>query len=238
MKIKYKIFKFLRLNFLFLWLSIVSLYIIQIGVMLTDPIYGTGDWGRSAWTNGIQFVINQTTSAGINVLVLMILMWLITLISNRIPVTIIVMAVLTAIVTVAEYQLINVRQEAITEASLQEVTAFGNLIGMLDIKLVIAFVVILIVMAVLLFIIYRRSKWIVFRSIRWRAVLMIISILALVPFFQINSDQNKETFIKLGDDPKVWDSLYDAVSNGGIVALLNSRRQMRWYNLRVIVRPR
>lgn len=223
MKIKYKIFKFLRLNFLFLWLSIVSLYIIQIGVMLTDPTYGTGDWGRSIWTNGIQFVINQTTSAGINVVILMILMWLITLISNRIPVTIIVMAVLTAIVTVAEYQLINVRQEAITEASLQEVTALGNLIGMLDIKLVIAFVVVLIVMPVLLFIIYRRSKWIVFRSIRLRTVLMIISILALVPFFQINSDQNKETFIKLGDDPKVWDSLYDAVSNGGIIALLNSR---------------
>ncbi|MGO0154094.1 LTA synthase family protein [Leuconostoc mesenteroides] len=191
--------------------------------MTTNPEYGTGDWGRSAWTNGIQFVINQTTSAGINVLVLVILMWLITLISNRIPVTIIVMSVLTAITTIAEYQLISVRQEAITEASLQEVTALGNLIGMLDIKLVIAFVAVLIVMAVLLFIIYRRSKWVVFRSIRWRAVLMVISILLLVPFFQINSDQNKETFMKLGDDPKVWDSLYDAVSNGGIVALLNSR---------------
>ncbi|GMA70563.1 arylsulfatase [Leuconostoc litchii] len=201
----------------------ISVYVIQIGVMFTDPSYGTGDWGHNVWTNGIQFIVNQTTSAGINVLILMIMMWIITLISNRIPVTIIMMTILTAVASVAEYQLINVRQEAITEASLQEVTAIGNLISMLDIKLIVAFVIILFITAMLLFIIYRRSKWIVFKSIRWRAILMILSMILLIPFLQINSDQNKATFTKLGDDPKVWDSLYDAVSNGGIVALLNSR---------------
>ena len=154
MKINYKVFKFLRINFLFLWLSILFLYIIQIGIMLADPTYATGEWGGDLWINGIQFVINQTTSAGINVLVLIMLMWLITIVSNHIPVTIILMSVLTALVTTAEYQLISLRREAITEASFQEVTALGNLIGMLDIKLIIVSITVLVVTIALLFIVY------------------------------------------------------------------------------------
>ncbi|MBZ1506553.1 sulfatase-like hydrolase/transferase [Leuconostoc mesenteroides] len=223
MKINYKVFKFLRINFLFLWLSILFLYIIQIGIMLADPTYATGEWGGDLWINGIQFVINQTTSAGINVLVLIMLMWLITIVSNRIPVTIILMSVLTALVTTAEYQLISLRREAITEASFQEVTALGNLIGMLDIKLIIVSITVLVVTIALLFIVYHRNKWIVFKSVRWRATLLGLTICMLLPFFSINSPRYQETFIKLGDAAKTWDSWTDAVANGGIVALLNSR---------------
>ncbi|MGB2540859.1 hypothetical protein [Leuconostoc suionicum] len=223
MKINYKVFKFLRMNFLFLWLSILFLYIIQIGIMLADPTYATGEWGGDLWINGIQFVINQTTSAGINVLVLIMLMWLITIVSNRIPVTIILMSVFTALVTTAEYQLISLRREAITEASFQEVTALGNLIGMLDIKLIIVSITVLVITIALLFIVYRRSKWIVFKSVRWRATLFGLTICMLLPFFLINSPRYQETFIKLGDAAKTWDSWTDAVANGGIVALLNSR---------------
>ncbi len=94
---------------------------------------------------------------------------------------------------------------------------------MLDIKLVVGAAILLIVIVVLLFIIYRRSRWVVFRSIRWRAVLLVLSVLVITPFFSINSEKYEDSFVKLGDVPKVWDSLFDAASNGGIVALLNSR---------------
>ncbi|KDA48864.1 MULTISPECIES: LTA synthase family protein [Leuconostoc] len=190
---------------------------------MSDPTYGTGNWGTNAWANGIKFVINETTVAGTNVLFIMILLWLVTIITNRIPVTLILASVVTAIAAIAEFQVINVRQEAITEASLQEITAFKDLLGMLDIKLVVGAAILLIVIAVLLFIIYRRSRWVVFRSIRWRAVLLVLSVLVIMPFFSINSEKYEDSFVKLGDVPKVWDSLFDAASNGGIMALLNSR---------------
>ncbi|MFT9031068.1 LTA synthase family protein [Leuconostoc pseudomesenteroides] len=201
----------------------MALYFIQIGVMMSNPTYGTGNWGTNAWANGIKFVINETTVAGTNVLFIMILLWLVTIITNRIPVTLILASVVTAIAAIAEFQVINVRQEAITEASLQEITAFKDLLGMLDIKLVVGAAILLIVIAVLLFIIYRRSRWVVFRSIRWRAVLLVLSVLVITPFFSINSEKYEASFVKLGDVPKVWDSLFDAASNGGIMALLNSR---------------
>lgn len=191
--------------------------------MMSNPTYGTGNWGTNAWANGIKFVINETTVAGTNVLFIMILLWLVTIITNRIPVTLILASVVTAIAAIAEFQVINVRQEAITEASLQEITAFKDLLGMLDIKLVVGAAIFLIVIAVLLFIIYRRSRWVVFRSIRWRAVLLVLSVLVITPFFSINSEKYEASFVKLGDVPKVWDSLFDAASNGGIMALLNSR---------------
>ncbi|MFT8756849.1 LTA synthase family protein [Leuconostoc pseudomesenteroides] len=190
---------------------------------MSNPTYGTGNWGTNAWANGIKFVINETTVAGTNVLFIMILLWLVTIITNRIPVTLILASVVTAIAAIAEFQVINVRQEAITEASLQEITAFKDLLGMLDIKLVVGAAIFLIVIAVLLFIIYRRSRWVVFRSIRWRAVLLVLSVLVITPFFSINSEKYEASFVKLGDVPKVWDSLFDAASNGGIMALLNSR---------------
>ncbi|MGX6466163.1 sulfatase-like hydrolase/transferase [Leuconostoc falkenbergense] len=190
---------------------------------MSDPTYGTGNWGTNAWANGIKFVINETTVAGTNVLFIMILLWLVTIITNRIPVTLILAFVVTAVAAIAEFQVINVRQEAITEASLQEITAFKDLLGMLDIKLVVGAAILLIVIAVLLFIIYRRSRWVVFRSIRWRAVLLVLSVLVIMPFFSINSEKYEDSFVKLGDVPKVWDSLFDAASNGGIMALLNSR---------------
>ncbi|WP_415598338.1 LTA synthase family protein [Leuconostoc pseudomesenteroides] len=190
---------------------------------MSNPTYGTGNWGTNAWANGIKFVINETTVAGTNVLFIMILLWLVTIITNRIPVTLILASVVTAIAAIAEFQVINVRQEAITEASLQEITAFKDLLGMLDIKLVVGAAILLIVIAVLLFIIYRRSRWVVFRSIRWRAVLLVLSVLVITPFFSINSEKYEASFVKLGDVPKVWDSLFDAASNGGIMALLNSR---------------
>lgn len=222
-KIYRKICKFLKINFLFLWVAILALYFIQIGVMMSDPTYGTGNWGANAWANGIKFVINETTVAGTNVLFIMSLLWLITIITNRIPVTLILASVITAIAAIAEFQVISVRQEAITEASLQEITAFKDLLGMLDIKLVIGAMFILIIIAILLFIIYRRSRWIVFRSIRWRAVLLVLSVLVIMPFFSVNSEKYEASFTKLGDVPKVWDSLFDAASNGGIMAVLNSR---------------
>ncbi len=218
-----KLIRFLKINFLFLWVAILALYFIQIGVMMSNPTYGTGNWGTNAWANGIKFVINETTVAGTNVLFIMILLWLVTIITNRIPVTLILASVVTAIAAIAEFQVINVRQEAITEASLQEITAFKDLLGMLDIKLVVGAAILLIVIAVLLFIIYRRSRWVVFRSIRWRAVLLVLSVLVITPFFSINSEKYEASFVKLGDVPKVWDSLFDAASNGGIMALLNSR---------------
>lgn len=118
-----KICKFLKINFLFLWTAILALYFIQIGVMLLDPAYGTGDWGSNAWINGIKFVINDTTVAGLNVLFIMIILWLVTIFTNRIPATLILAFVITAIVSIAEFQVISVRQEAITEASLQEISA-------------------------------------------------------------------------------------------------------------------
>lgn len=218
-----KLIRFLKINFLFLWVAILAIYCIQIGVMMSNPTYGTGNWGTNAWANGIKFVINETTVAGTNVLFIMILLWLVTIITNRIPVTLILASVVTAIAAIAEFQVINVRQEAITEASLQEITAFKDLLGMLDIKLVVGAAIFLIVIAVLLFIIYRRSRWVVFRSIRWRAVLLVLSVLVITPFFSINSEKYEASFVKLGDVPKVWDSLFDAASNGGIMALLNSR---------------
>ncbi|MGR8838256.1 sulfatase-like hydrolase/transferase [Leuconostoc falkenbergense] len=218
-----KLIRFLKINFLFLWVAILALYFIQIGVMMSNPTYGTGNWGTNAWANGIKFVINETTVAGTNVIFIMILLWLVTNITNRIPVTLILASVVTAMVAIAEFQVINVRQEAITEASLQEITAFKDLLGMLDIKLVVCAAILLIVIAVLLFIIYRRSRWVVFRSIRWRAVLLVLSVLVIMPFFSINSEKYEASFVKLGDVPKVWDSLFDATSNGGIMALLNSR---------------
>ncbi|WP_260361950.1 LTA synthase family protein [Leuconostoc pseudomesenteroides] len=190
---------------------------------MSNPTYGTGNWGTNAWANGIKFVINETTVAGTNVLFIMILLWLVTIITNRIPVTLILASVITAIAAIAEFQVISVRQEAITEASLQEITAFKDLLGMLDIKLVVGAAIFLIVITVLLFIIYRRSRWVVFSSIRWRAVLFVFSVLVIMPFFSINSEKYEDSFLKLGDVPKVWDSLFDAASNGGIVALLNSR---------------
>jgi len=153
----------------------------------------------------------------------MILLWMLLIITNRVPVTLIIATVMTTIAAIAEYQLINTRQEAITEASLQEITAIGDLLGMLDIKLVISAIAFLILTLILLVIVYRRNKWIIFRSIRWRALLFVISIITLLPFLSINSDKYEDTFNKLGDVPKVWDSLFDAASNGGIVALLNSR---------------
>lgn len=223
MNIYPRILKFLKINFLFLWLSLISLYVIQIGVMLSDPSSGTGDWGNDVWVNGIQFVVNETTSAGINVIILMLILWILTIISNRIPVTIILATVMTSISTIAEYQLINTSEEAITEASLHEITALGDLIGMLDIKLIVASVVVLFFTCVLLIIVYRKSKWIAFQSIRWRAVLFVLSIICILPFFSINSDRYEKTFNKLGDEPIVWNSLFDAVSNGGILAVLNSR---------------
>lgn len=223
MKVYLQIVKFLKINFLFLWVAILALYFIQIGVMMSNPTYGTGNWGTNAWANGIKFVINETTVAGTNVLFIMILLWLVTIITNRIPVTLILASVITAIAAIAEFQVISVRQEAITEASLQEITAFKDLLGMLDIKLVVGAAILLIVIAVLLFIIYRRSRWVVFRSIRWRAVLLVLSVLVITPFFSINSEKYEASFVKLGDVPKVWDSLFDAASNGGIMALLNSR---------------
>ncbi|WP_260363332.1 sulfatase-like hydrolase/transferase [Leuconostoc falkenbergense] len=218
-----KLIRFLKINFLFLWVAILALYFIQIGVMMSNPTYGTGNWGTNAWANGIKFVINETTVAGTNVIFIMILLWLVTIITNRIPVTLILASVVTAMAAIAEFQVINVRQEAITEASLQEITAFKDLLGMLDIKLVVCAAILLIVIAVLLFIIYRRSRWVVFRSIRWRAVLLVLSVLVIMPFFSINSEKYEASFVKLGDVPKVWDSLFDATSNGGIMALLNSR---------------
>ncbi|MCT4388568.1 alkaline phosphatase family protein [Leuconostoc pseudomesenteroides] len=218
-----KLVRFLKINFLFLWVAILALYFIQIGVMMSNPTYGTGNWGTNAWANGIKFVINETTVAGTNVLFIMILLWLVTIITNRIPVTLILASVITAIAAIAEFQVISVRQEAITEASLQEITAFKDLLGMLDIKLVVGAAIFLIVITVLLFIIYRRSRWVVFSSIRWRAVLFVFSVLVIMPFFSINSEKYEDSFLKLGDVPKVWDSLFDAASNGGIVALLNSR---------------
>lgn len=154
---------------------------------------------------------------------MMILLWMLLIITNRVPVTLIIATVMTTIAAIAEYQLINTRQEAITEASLQEITAIGDLLGMLDIKLVISAIAFLILTLILLVIVYRRNKWIIFRSIRWRALLFVISIITLLPFLSINSDKYEDTFNKLGDVPKVWDSLFDAASNGGIVALLNSR---------------
>ncbi len=218
-----KLIRFLKINFLSLWVAILALYFIQIGVMMSNPTYGTGNWGTNAWANGIKFVINETTVAGTNVIFIMILLWLVTIITNRIPVTLILASVVTAMAAIAEFQVINVRQEAITEASLQEITAFKDLLGMLDIKLVVCAAILLIVIAVLLFIIYRRSRWVVFRSIRWRAVLLVLSVLVIMPFFSINSEKYEASFVKLGDVPKVWDSLFDATSNGGIMALLNSR---------------
>lgn len=168
-------------------------------------------------------MINDSTAAGINVFLMMILLWMLLIITNRVPVTLIIATVMTTIAAIAEYQLINTRQEAITEASLQEITAIGDLLGMLDIKLVISAIAFLILTLILLVIVYRRNKWIIFRSIRWRALLFVISIITLLPFLSINSDKYEDTFNKLGDVPKVWDSLFDAASNGGIVALLNSR---------------
>ncbi|MDN2451779.1 LTA synthase family protein [Leuconostoc sp. UCMA20149] len=223
MKIYYQSLRFLKINFLFLWFSLIALYVIQIAVMSSNPEYGTGDWGSNVWVNGIQFVINDSTAAGINVLLMMILLWMLLIITNRVPVTLIIATVMTTIAAIAEYQLINTRQEAITEASLQEITAIGDLLGMLDIKLVISAIAFLILTLILLVIVYRRNKWIIFRSIRWRALLFVISIITLLPFLSINSDKYEDTFNKLGDVPKVWDSLFDAASNGGIVALLNSR---------------
>lgn len=223
MKIYYQSLRFLKINFLFLWFSLIALYVIQIAVMSNNPEYGTGDWGSNVWVNGIQFVINDSTAAGINVLLMMILLWMLLIITNRVPVTLIIATVMTTIAAIAEYQLINTRQEAITEASLQEITAIGDLLGMLDIKLVISAIAFLILTLILLVIVYRRNKWIIFRSIRWRALLFVISIITLLPFLSINSDKYEDTFNKLGDVPKVWDSLFDAASNGGIVALLNSR---------------
>lgn len=223
MKIYYQSLRFLKINFLFLWFSLIALYVIQIAVMSSNPEYGTGDWGSNVWVNGIQFVINDSTAAGINVLLMMILLWMLLIITNRVPVTLIIATVMTTIAAIAEYQLINTRQEAITEASLQEITAIGDLLGMLDIKLVISAIAFLILTLILLVIVYRRNKWIFFRSIRWRALLFVISIITLLPFLSINSDKYEDTFNKLGDVPKVWDSLFDAASNGGIVALLNSR---------------
>lgn len=223
MKIYYQSLRFLKINFLFLWFSQIALYVIQIAVMPNNPEYGTGDWGSNVWVNGIQFVINDSTAAGINVLLMMILLWMLLIITNRVPVTLIIATVMTTIAAIAEYQLINTRQEAITEASLQEITAIGDLLGMLDIKLVISAIAFLILTLILLVIVYRRNKWIIFRSIRWRALLFVISIITLLPFLSINSDKYEDTFNKLGDVPKVWDSLFDAASNGGIVALLNSR---------------
>lgn len=223
MKIYYQSLRFLKINFLFLWFSLIALYVIQIAVMSSNPEYGTGDWGSNVWVNGIQFVINDSTAAGINVLLMIILLWMLLIITNRVPVTLIIATVMTTIAAIAEYQLINTRQEAITEASLQEITAIGDLLGMLDIKLVISAIAFLILTLILLVIVYRRNKWIIFRSIRWRALLFVISIITLLPFLSINSDKYEDTFNKLGDVPKVWDSLFDAASNGGIVALLNSR---------------
>lgn len=223
MKIYYQSLRFLKINFLFLWFSLIALYVIQIAVMSSNPEYGTGDWGSNVWVNGIQFVINDSTAAGINVLLMMILLWMLLIITNRVPVTLIIATIMTTIAAIAEYQLINTRQEAITEASLQEITAIGDLLGMLDIKLVISAIAFLILTLILLVIVYRRNKWIIFRSIRWRALLFVISIITLLPFLSINSDKYEDTFNKLGDVPKVWDSLFDAASNGGIVALLNSR---------------
>lgn len=223
MKIYYQSLRFLKINFLFLWFSLIALYVIQIAVMSNNPEYGTGDWGSNVWVNGIQFVINDSTAAGINVFLMMILLWMLLIITNRVPVTLIIATVMTTIAAIAEYQLINTRQEAITEASLQEITAIGDLLGMLDIKLVISAIAFLILTLILLVIVYRRNKWIIFRSIRWRALLFVISIITLLPFLSINSDKYEDTFNKLGDVPKVWDSLFDAASNGGIVALLNSR---------------
>lgn len=223
MKIYYQSLRFLKINFLFLWFSLIALYVIQIAVMSSNPEYGTGDWGSNVWVNGIQFVINDSTAAGINVLLMMILLWMLLIITNRVPVTLIIATVMTTIAAIAEYQLINTRQEAITEASLQEITAIGDLLGMLDIKLVISAIAFLILTLILLVIVYCRNKWIIFRSIRWRALLFVISIITLLPFLSINSDKYEDTFNKLGDVPKVWDSLFDAASNGGIVALLNSR---------------
>ncbi|WP_376778761.1 hypothetical protein, partial [Leuconostoc falkenbergense] len=60
---------------------------------MSDPTYGTGNWGTNAWANGIKFVINETTVAGTNVLFIMILLWLVTIITNRIPVTLILTSV-------------------------------------------------------------------------------------------------------------------------------------------------
>lgn len=216
MKVYLKIVKFLKINFLFLWVAILALYFIQIGVMMSN-------WGTNAWASGIKFVVNETTVAGTNVLFIMILLWLVTSITNRIPVTLILASVVTAIAAIAEFQVINVRQEAITEASLQEITAFIDLLGMLDIKLVVGATSFLIVIVVLLFIIYRRSRWVVFSSIRWRAVLLVLSVLVILPFFSINSEKYEALFTKLGDVPKLWDSSFDAASNGGIIALLHSR---------------
>ena len=144
MKIYYQSLRFLKINFLFLWFSLIALYVIQIAVMSSNPEYGTGDWGSNVWVNGIQFVINDSTAAGINVLLMMILLWMLLIITNRVPVTLIIATVMTTIAAIAEYQLINTRQEAITEASLQEITAIGDLLGMLDIKLVISAIAFLI----------------------------------------------------------------------------------------------
>lgn len=94
---------------------------------------------------------------------------------------------------------------------------------MVDTKLIIGAAVVSLLVAMLLFFVYRHSRYIVFKSIRWRAVLLAFGILAIIPFLSVNSEKYEASFSKLGDAPKVWDSLFDAASNGGIIAVLNSR---------------
>ena len=218
-KIKWnKLLAFFKINFLFLWFAILGVIVIQVGIYLAEYM----GYGQTPTANLLAF-INNTSAAGINVLFMMLIMWFITIVSNRLPVTLILTTVLSLVWSVAEYQVIVDRQEAITEASLQEVTAIGSLLKMMDTNVQIFAFVLIALTILLLFVIYRRSRWSVFKSIRFRSLALVINIVLIVPFLEVNSDNYSTAFQKLGNSPKLWDSLFDASSNGGILAVLNSR---------------